>query len=105
MPATTKSMSSGVTPMALIPKTQTDPIVMAKQLTILFAATVRAVVNPRILWLWIGGLVMAIGTVLAAFPGARRRRPVDPVSAPIAVDTAAATGDDEPEAEPVGAPA
>ena len=33
-----------------------------------------------ILWLWIGGAVMAIGTMLAAFPGARRRRPTDPVS-------------------------
>jgi cytochrome c-type biogenesis protein CcmF len=34
-------------------------------------------------WLWIGGLLMAFGTLLAAFPGARRRRPVDPVSAPV----------------------
>ena len=58
-----------------------------------------------ILWLWVGGLVMAIGTVLAAFPGTRRRRPIDPVSAPIAVDAPAATSGDEPESEPVGAPA
>ena len=36
-----------------------------------------------ILWLWIGGLMMAIGTLLAAFPGTRRRRPTDPVSAPV----------------------
>jgi cytochrome c-type biogenesis protein CcmF len=34
------------------------------------------------MWLWIGGLVMAGGTVLAAFPG-RRRNPIDPVSAPV----------------------
>ena len=33
---------------------------------------------------------MAVGTVLAAFPGRRRRRPTDPVSAPIA--STAATG-------------
>jgi hypothetical protein len=26
---------------------------------------------------------MAVGTVLAAFPGERRRRPIDPVSAPV----------------------
>ena len=38
-------------------------------------------VKPLILWLWIGGAVMAIGTLLAAFPGSRRRRPTDPVSA------------------------
>jgi cytochrome c-type biogenesis protein CcmF len=46
-------------------------------------ATIRAFVKPMILWLWIGGLVMAVGTLLAAFPGSRRRRPTDPVSAPV----------------------
>ena len=38
---------------------------------------------PLSLWLWIGGGLLAVGTVLAAFPGRRRRRPTDPVSAPI----------------------
>jgi cytochrome c-type biogenesis protein CcmF len=42
----------------------------------------RVVVQPMIMWLWIGGLVMALGTALAAFPG-RRRNPIDPVSAPL----------------------
>ncbi len=37
---------------------------------------------PLSLWLWTGGALMAVGTVLAAFPG-RRRRPTDPASAPI----------------------
>jgi cytochrome c-type biogenesis protein CcmF len=46
-------------------------------------ATVRVFVKPMILWLWVGGLIMAIGTLLAAFPGSRQRRPTDPVSAPI----------------------
>ncbi len=46
-------------------------------------ATIRVFVKPMILWLWIGGLIMAIGTLLAAFPGTRRRRAIDPVSAPI----------------------
>jgi cytochrome c-type biogenesis protein CcmF len=44
---------------------------------------VRVVVQPLIMWLWLGGLVMAAGTVLAAFPGRRRRSPIDPVSAPV----------------------
>ncbi len=57
-------------------------------------ATIRVFTKPMILWLWIGGAVMAIGTLLAAFPG-RRRRPTDPVSAPIVVDS------DEPELERV----
>jgi cytochrome c-type biogenesis protein CcmF len=49
------------------------------------SATIRVFVKPLILWLWIGGAVMAIGTLLAAFPGSRRRRPTDPVSAPVAI--------------------
>ena len=47
-------------------------------------ATIRVFIKPLIVWLWIGGALMAIGTLLAAFPGKRRRRPTDPVSAPIA---------------------
>ena len=39
--------------------------------------------KPLVLWLWIGGLLMAVGTVLAAFPGRRRRNPIDPVSSPV----------------------
>ncbi len=46
-------------------------------------ATIRVFVKPMILWLWIGGGIMALGTLLAAFPGSRRRIAVDPVSAPI----------------------
>jgi hypothetical protein len=38
------------------------------------------IVQPLVTWLWIGGGIMAAGTVLAAFPG-RRRNPIDPVSA------------------------
>ena len=40
----------------------------------------RVVVQPLVLWLWVGGGVMALGTVLAAWPGPRRR-PTDPTSA------------------------
>ncbi|MDW3219372.1 MAG: heme lyase CcmF/NrfE family subunit [Acidimicrobiales bacterium] len=42
----------------------------------------RATVQPLIVWLWIGGLVMALGTLLAVVPG-KRRRPTAPVSSPI----------------------
>ena len=45
-------------------------------------ATVKLYVKPMIIWLWVGGALMAVGTVLAGFPGTRRRRPTDPVSAP-----------------------
>jgi cytochrome c-type biogenesis protein CcmF len=43
-------------------------------------ATIGVIVQPLIMWLWIGGGIVALGTLLAAWPG-RRRRPVEPVSA------------------------
>jgi len=50
------------------------------------AVTIRVTVQPLVVWLWIGGGVMALGTVLSAFPG-RRRDPLDPVSAPAAIES------------------
>jgi len=44
------------------------------------AVVLRATVQPLILWLWIGGIVMAVGTALAVVPG-RRRNPIAPTSA------------------------
>jgi cytochrome c-type biogenesis protein CcmF len=42
---------------------------------------IRIIVQPLVGWLWAGGAVMVVGTILSAFPGRRRRRPTDPVSA------------------------
>ena len=47
-------------------------------------AVVGVVVQPLVVWLWVGGGVMALGTILAAWPGKRRRRPTQPASAPTA---------------------
>lgn len=47
--------------------------------------TLRVIVQPLVLWLWVGGLLMFAGTVLAAFPG-RRRDPLDPVSAAVVTE-------------------
>jgi len=47
------------------------------------AWTFGVVVQPLVMWLWIGGTLIVIGSVLSAIPG-RRRRPTDPVSAPVA---------------------
>ena len=55
----------------------------------------RIVVQPLIVWLWIGGAVILVGTALSAFPG-RRRNPLDPVSTPVVAD---ATTDDPVEPE------
>lgn len=46
-------------------------------------ARIKVFVKPLILWLWIGSGLMALGTVLSAFPGGRRR-PEAPVSEGIA---------------------
>jgi cytochrome c-type biogenesis protein CcmF len=44
-------------------------------------AVIGVIVEPLVMWIWIGGGVILAGTLLAAWPG-RRRRPTDPVSAP-----------------------
>lgn len=46
------------------------------------AVTIRVTVQPLIMWLWIGGAIMALGTLLAVFPGSRRD-PLAPASAPV----------------------
>jgi cytochrome c-type biogenesis protein CcmF len=39
-------------------------------------ATFRVLVQPLVPWIWIGGLIMAIGTLVALWPGAEPARPV-----------------------------
>jgi len=70
--------------LSVIPSEPGDPVV------------VRVTVQPLIQWLWIGGIMMAFGTLLALVPGSRRR-PTAPTSAlPAQPPTDAAT-----ETEPV----
>ncbi|HEX4865120.1 MAG TPA: heme lyase CcmF/NrfE family subunit [Acidimicrobiales bacterium] len=45
---------------------------------------IGVIVEPLVLWIWVGGGVIIAGAVLAAWPG-RRRRPGDPVGAPVPV--------------------
>jgi len=45
-------------------------------------ARIKVFIKPLVVWLWIGGALMGLGTLLAAFPG-RRRKPTEPTSAPI----------------------
>jgi hypothetical protein len=47
--------------------------------------------------MWIGGGIVGLGALLAAFPGKRRRDPLEPVSAPV--------GEATPEPEPLAVPA
>jgi cytochrome c-type biogenesis protein CcmF len=41
-------------------------------------ATFRILVQPLVPWIWLGGLIMAIGTLVALWPGAEPARPVPP---------------------------
>ncbi len=43
----------------------------------------RVIIQPLVVWLWIGGGVIAAGSVMAAFPGSKRRLGTEPVSAPV----------------------
>ena len=52
------------------------------------AAKIKVFIKPMIMWLWIGGGLMALGTFLSAFPG-KRRRPTDPTSAPVPTEATA----------------
>ena len=61
------------------------------------AAVIGVARQPLVVWLWIGGGTMAVGTVLSAIPGRRRRLPTQPASAPIPGDEA-----DERQAALVG---
>ena len=54
-------------------------------------ATFRVLVQPLVPWIWLGGLIMAIGTLVALWPGAEPARPAAPrqkvARAPRAADT------------------
>ena len=56
-------------------------------------------VQPLVSWLWVGGGILVVGAALAALPGRRRRRPTDPVSAPV---VGAAAGPDASPAPGAG---
>ncbi|MGI9594582.1 MAG: cytochrome c-type biogenesis CcmF C-terminal domain-containing protein, partial [Acidimicrobiales bacterium] len=45
----------------------------------------RVIIRPMVAWMWGGGALMALGTLLALFPGGRRRG-TEPVSALIGRD-------------------
>jgi cytochrome c-type biogenesis protein CcmF len=37
-------------------------------------ATVKVLVRPLVIWIWVGGLVMVLGTILALWPLRARAR-------------------------------
>jgi cytochrome c-type biogenesis protein CcmF len=61
--------------------------------------TLGVAVNPLVVWLWLGGLVMAFGTAVALVPTRRRRVRIPTPRDPLAADTAADGEVDEPRAD------
>lgn len=59
-------------------------------------AVIGVLVQPLVSWLWIGGGVMAVGTLASAWPGERKRT----VSVPAPVPTAEPETEPEPERQP-----
>jgi cytochrome c-type biogenesis protein CcmF len=70
------------------------------------AWTFGVVVQPLVMWLWAGGVLIVVGSILSAVPG-RRRRPTDPVSTPAGASAPPVDPEPDPapltEREPVGA--
>ncbi|CAN5443504.1 heme lyase CcmF/NrfE family subunit [soil metagenome] len=64
------------------------------------SVALKVVVQPMIVWLWTGGAIMAVGSVMAAFPG-KRRRPIDPTSAPVPAAGGRPDTTPEPSQDPV----
>jgi cytochrome c-type biogenesis protein CcmF len=64
------------------------------------SVVVGVVVQPLVAWMWVGGALLVVGTILSAVPG-RRRRPTDPVSQPVVgvAGTSGSEGEDEAQGD------
>jgi len=66
------------------------------------SVAIGVTVQPLVSWMWVGGILIGIGGMLALFPGGRRR-PTDPVSAPPSPTRRRARPGAEPDPAPVPA--
>lgn len=66
------NVDSSVTEVALRSSLTEDLYVVLASLDPDGLAAFQVIVTPMVVWLWIGGVVLLLGTLIAAWPGARR---------------------------------
>lgn len=47
------------------------------------SVTFKVLVNPLVIWLWIGGIIMALGTIVVMLPDRRKRKTFSPEAAAV----------------------
>jgi len=69
------NVEGAVTEVALRSNLKEDLYVVLASLESDGLAAFQVLVNPMVIWLWIGGFVLILGTLIAAWPPRKRRRP------------------------------
>ncbi len=68
------NVQGAVTEVALRPNLKQDLYVVLASLEADGLAAFQVLINPLVVWLWIGGGILIVGTLIAAWPPRRRRR-------------------------------
>jgi cytochrome c-type biogenesis protein CcmF len=68
------NVEGAVTEVALRPNLKEDLYVVLASLEPDGLAAFQVLINPMVVWLWIGGAVLIVGTLIAAWPTRKRRR-------------------------------
>jgi cytochrome c-type biogenesis protein CcmF len=63
------------------------------------SAVIGVIIEPLVSWLWVGGAVIAAGTLLAIWPGRRRRSKSDDLPSSSSAESSASSSSSEAEAE------
>jgi cytochrome c-type biogenesis protein CcmF len=67
------NVEGAVTEVALRSNLKEDLYVVLASLEVDGLAAFQVLINPMVIWLWIGGLVLIAGTLIAAWPARKRR--------------------------------
>jgi cytochrome c-type biogenesis protein CcmF len=68
------NVQGAVTEVALRPNLKEDLYVVLASLEPDGLAAFQVLITPLVIWLWIGGLVLILGTLIATWPARRKRK-------------------------------